>query len=277
MRKTLVASLLLAWLVPAHAADNLPKIVAKAPPMPVETNWTGVYLGVQVGAGIGAQPFDVSGIGITNPLFNAAKINALGNAGAIGANAVGFLGGPSLELLYQVPSTPWVFGVGADWNYSSLSAQGTGSGNSNVVPGIVSSVNNSATASLLWDASVYGKIGYAFDNNKLLAYAIGGLGLGDLSDNAVATSNTGVAGFPVTTLAGATSNVHLGWTAGAGLAWKFEPSWVLKVEYRYVNLGNEGVTLVGTSGAGVTANTQAFNTNDKAAYNKGMIGLSYAF
>jgi outer membrane immunogenic protein len=262
----------------AFAADMAYKAPAYAAPIPY--SWTGVYVGIQVGGAVGAQPFDVGDVGITNPIINAAGVNSLGQAGAIGSNSVGFMGGPHIELLYQAPSTPWVFGLGADWNYSTLSSQGSGSNNNTILVGAIpvatSNIGTQANASVLWDASVYGKLGYAFDNNKLLAYAIGGLALGDLSDNASATTSATAVTLP-TTLAGSTSNTHTGWTAGAGLAWAFEPSWVLKFEYRYVNLGTEGVTLVGTGSSVVGNTTQTFNINDKAAYNKFQAGLDYKF
>jgi outer membrane immunogenic protein len=35
----------------------------------------------------------------------------------------------------------------------------------------------------------------------------------------------------------------VGWTAGAGIEWKFAPAWSVKAEYLFVDLGNQSNTI----------------------------------
>jgi outer membrane immunogenic protein len=66
-----------------------------------------------------------------------------------------------------------------------------------------------------WFGTTRLRLGYTWD--RVLLYATGGLSYGGTN----ATSG------------------HVGWAAGAGLEWAFAPRWSAKVEYLFVDLGDE--------------------------------------
>jgi len=63
------------------------------------------------------------------------------------------------------------------------------------------------------------------------------------------------------------SQVHTGWTAGAGVEYMFAPHWSLKGEYLYKSFGGENYTF---SGIG-TFSTGTLNVNS------GQVGVNYHF
>ena len=65
----------------------------------------------------------------------------------------------------------------------------------------------------------------------------GGLAYGDVSYS----STDPISGRVGTDSAypAAFSRTKVGWTAGAGAEWAFAPNWSAKIEYLYIDLGNE--------------------------------------
>jgi outer membrane immunogenic protein len=95
--------------------------------------------------------------------------------------------------------------------------------------------------------TVRGRLGYAM--NKTLLYGTGGL--------AWAHVDSTTAG-PV-----ASDRYLLGWTAGAGIEYRFAPRWSAKVEYAYMNFPNAGETVAGAT------------VNDKLDVQTIKVGLNY--
>jgi outer membrane immunogenic protein len=124
----------------AHAADLQRAPVYKAPPpAPVEVfNWTGFYIGANIGYSAGRAHID--GLGSTD-------LNGVVGGGQIGYN-------------WQAMGSPWVFGVEVD-------GQGTGQDNSATAGGVT------LTESLPWFVTARGRIGYAFAP-MFMIYATGG-------------------------------------------------------------------------------------------------------
>ena len=81
-------------------------------------------------------------------------------------------------------------------------------------------------------ATAAGRIGYAFNN--LLLYAKGGAAFID-EDHFIIDTPTGF------TLASA-SKTRTGWMVGGGLEWGFTPNWSAKIEYNFMDFGNEAIT-----------------------------------
>src|SRR5689334_13867178 len=81
-----------------------------------------------------------------------------------------------------------------------------------------------------WFGTVRGRAGYAMNN--VLIYGTGGFAYGGGS----------------VTFGGATeSQLHTGWTAGAGVEVGLTPNWSAKAEYLYVQLNNQGYVLTGVN------------------------------
>lgn len=84
-----------------------------------------------------------------------------------------------------------------------------------------------------WLATVRGRAGYAFD--RILFYAAGGA--------ALANRQVGAGGnYPFT------STTQVGWTAGAGVEVALSQNWTAKVEYLYVDLGNQSCPVASCGG-----------------------------
>jgi outer membrane immunogenic protein len=99
--------------------------------------------------------------------------------------------------------------------------------------------------------TVRGRIGYAF--GPALLYATGGYAWAD--------SKISIVGF------GSDSQVHSGWTVGAGAEYMFAPKWSVKAEYLYKSFGNENYTypVLGVLGTGTTN------------FHSGQVGINYHF
>ncbi len=138
-----------AFGVCSAAAADLPVRPAPAPMAPVAYapaaiyNWTGLYIGGQLGAGFGNSSW-------TDP-FTGAKNNFNSGAGFLGGAQVG--GNLQFNML--------VVGVEGDFNWSSLKASGT------------NSIGNAINSNVNWTSTVTGRVGAAFD--RLLVYGKGGV------------------------------------------------------------------------------------------------------
>lgn len=152
----------------ALAAD-LPPPVTKAPTAPVAYapaaiyNWTGFYIGGNLGAGFANSSW-------SDPFT--------GGSNGFGSGA-GFLGGGQIGANYQINML--VLGVEGDFDWTNLKGNGT------------DSIGDTLSAKTNWTSTVTGRIGGAFD--RLLVYGKGGLALAqdqssltDLGGNSASTT-----------------------------------------------------------------------------------------
>ena len=152
----------LAWAAiaaPALAAD-LPVGPAYYPPVaypPALYNWTGIYLGGNVGAGLLSDAISQA---------TAAPLTAL--TGTIKTHPVGLIGGGQVGVNYQF--APWVVGVEASWSSSNISGTSTSGA---VATLAVPAISERMTSAPAWIATATGRLGYAA--NDLLFYAKGGV------------------------------------------------------------------------------------------------------
>jgi outer membrane immunogenic protein len=102
--------------------------------------------------------------------------------------------------------------------------------------------------------TVRGRIGYAV--NQVLFYGTGGFAW---ADNRVSLNGLG--------LSASDSQVHTGWTVGAGVEYMFAPHWSLKGEYLYRSFGGETYLLAGFG----SVNTGTLNIHS------GQVGVNYHF
>jgi outer membrane immunogenic protein len=188
----------------ANAADLPTKAPPPAAPVYVPYNWTGFYIGGNVGGAWanGSITDDVAGFSFST-------------------SHSGFLGGGQVGFNYQVSNI--VLGVEGDFDWTSLNA----TGNSVFFPGIGAGAFLQGSANTKWISTVAARLGVAYD--RWLFYAKGGGGW--IGNNATVTDVTTGATF-------STSNSNSGWVAGAGIEWAFTPNWSARVEYDYIGLRN---------------------------------------
>jgi opacity protein-like surface antigen len=120
-----------------------------------------------------------------------------------------------------------------------------------------------------WDASLRGRIGYAF--GPALIYGTGGLAVADVTESAlygysptvtpaVATANPGVAYGPYANYA-SNEAAHTGWTVGAGGEFAVNRAVSLGLEYRYSDYGKPTYAFV-SDGPDSVSETPAIRLTD---------------
>lgn len=179
----------------ASAADMPVKgPVYKAPPI-VLYNWTGCYIGGNVGGIWGRSNINIPGYPSN---FNITNSSAIGG-GQLGCN-------------YQMQQ--FVFGIEGNWDGMSLSGDALSGG----------AAAERYSVKWTWEASVRGRIGWAPAGTPWLIYFTGGPSWAHLN------SANFIPGLVVTT---AQSGTHNGWTIGGGVEYQLTPNWIAGIEYRY--------------------------------------------
>lgn len=245
MKKVLLAGAAIAALTlgafPAAAADLSNQPVYKAPAsVPVVYNWTGFYIGGNVGYGWGDKDWTQtsSSFGLTlDRSANSAKVD-------------GFLGGAQIGANWQ--SGMWVFGIEGDWDWT----------NADGCSGHVVFVAYSGCTNANWYATVAGRLGVAFD--RTLVYAKGGVAFAD--ENHFITFNG------VTTTSNP-SNTRTGWVVGGGVEYGFWDNWSVKLEYNYMDFGKDNSTF--TYSANPAGLVERWNIDQTVQVVK--LGVNYRF
>ena len=124
----------------------------------------------------------------------------------------GWIGGAYMGYNFQ-PTANWVVGIEGD--ASATTKKGSASGQTVTNP---------------WDATVRGRVGYAFD--RFLVYGTGGVAFGGV------TANDGV---------NAESATKIGWTAGVGVEAALTQNVTGRLEFRHTNLGTVNYPLTNGS------------------------------
>jgi outer membrane immunogenic protein len=204
------AATALIFALQAQAADLPVKApMYKAPVAPI-FSWSGFYVGGNVGYGWGSvKPDTIS--------FYQPITTLVAQIAGIDHNMDGVIGGGQVGYNYQMGT--WVFGLEADISATGMKGS------------VTDSVNGyNAESKLNWLATGRGRIGFTY--NRMLAYATGGVAVGEVK----ATVNDFYPSGTVTTTSAAT---HVGWTVGAGVESALWQNWSVKVEYLYVDLGSK--------------------------------------
>jgi len=237
-----VAAVSLCVLCGAAQAADMRARFGPPPMMAAAPSWTGFYLGLNAGGGIGVSR---SAFSIAGTTF-ATVDNAL--SGAIGGGQVG----------YNWQSGAMVFGVEADFQASGV--KGT---LATPCAGALCAIPLTASYSekVPWFGTVRGRIGFAAAG--WLLYATGGYAYARLDTAASAT-----AGALTATLN--TSENRNGWTVGGGSEMMLAPNWSAKVEYLYLDLGSQTTSYVFPAVATV-------NDSVRTHLHVGRAGVNYKF
>src|SRR5262245_2159061 len=199
-------------------SDPRQSIIAKAPvykaPQAVY-QWTGFYIGGQLGLGRGWTSWQFDGNGKTD------------------MHAAGLVGGGEVGFNYQVGQ--WVFGVEGDMNWTHIRA---------VAPCSNGFFYN-CEAEMSWLSTVTARLGYAYWD-RLLVYAKGGVAIARDRDVFVCTTGAQPTIVPLIGCPSRTdSNTKAGWTVGWGSEFGLTPNVSVNSEISYFNLGSEHANLAG--------------------------------
>jgi outer membrane protein OmpA-like peptidoglycan-associated protein len=136
----------------------------------------------------------------------------------------GGMGGAHAGYNWQMGN--FVLGLEGDAEGGSVSDTATGT--------VIGLGTGSIRDNMDFDASVRGKLGFAFD--RVLVYGTGGVAFGDVSSTYQ---------FPVGNTVAKSSDIRVGWTAGGGIGYAINQNWEVGAEYRYTDLGHQTVSLPG--------------------------------
>lgn len=242
-RNLLAVTVVLGSIHTAMAADLPVKAPAYPPPVVAAYNWTGFYVGGNLGYGWGSSSdpdlsaIDGSGSGVL-AFFNAGgfPITAVNPKGVIGGGQVGY---------NWQPGSTWVFGLVTDFQGSGMQQDGTFV---SVAPLPFIKGRTTVDRSIDWFGTLRGKLGWAQQN--WLFYATGGLAYGHIKEDLTFRSN----GIPQGR--GSNEETRAGWTLGAGTEYAWGP-WSLGLEYLYMDLGhsNAAIQFTGYPGANLDSVT----------------------
>jgi outer membrane immunogenic protein len=251
---------------PSLAADmSAPAYKAPLPPPPPLWSWTGFYIGANAGW-IGSSSNAITNTGSdTGALGLGSALGAGVIPGSIGLSDSGFIGGGQVGYNWQVAPS-WVLGIEADFDGTTAKSSTVA-----VFPGGGGIVPLTTTYSRELDTlgTVRGRVGF-LSSPGLLWYGTGGLAYGETkigSGFACATC------APPAATGSQSSNTPVGWTVGAGVEWKFAPSWSVKAEYLYVDLGNQSNTISYNYPTGASTLTSNVNERDNIV----RFGINYMF
>jgi outer membrane immunogenic protein len=228
----------------AKAADLPVKAPAPAAVPHGPYNWTGLYVGGNIGGSWGGHRTVAT-------VDGAALVDAT-------AHPDGVIGGGQIGYNWQTGS--WVFGLEAD-------IQGSGQKGGWTQNFTVLGVTGSSTTSdkLDYFGTVRGRVGYAWD--RQLLYFTGGWAYGRETIN----NTTTVAGVSVTTTT--RNDITDGWTVGGGWEWAFADRWSARIEYLYIDFGSDSAG----SGSGATPGGTLTVTTNHLTDNVVRAGLNYKF
>jgi outer membrane immunogenic protein len=202
-----IAALIAFSAAPVMAADI--RVPAPPVPLPLAYTWTGFYLGAHMGSAWTNSEWTTVGVPGTDASINAA----------------GFIGGGQIGLNYQFASR-WVIGIDGDFTGSTMNKS---------VNGCFTDPTQTCTIKNRWTALLTGRFGYAFDRS--LFYVKGGAAWGNFNyenPDPVSAGETFSA-----------NKTRTGWTIGGGWEYAFTSNWSAKIEYNFLDFGNDNVTLIG--------------------------------
>ena len=235
---------------PTLAAD----LPVKAPPIvPTIYNWSGCYIGGNVGGGWARvsqeQVANVGGPAINPPNdFGASRGSSFVGGGQIGCD-YRFAGG-------------WVVGVQAMFDFAKINSSHI---EPTAFPGFpIGSFISQNHAKNVFTAT--GRVGYLFAP-QVLGYLKGGLAWTQVDQEFIGT-------VPRTFLSESVSNVNLtGWTIGGGVEWMFAPGWSAFGEFNYMDFGRRDISFV--AGPGTVGAPDVVRT--RYTIETALVGVNYKF
>lgn len=239
---------------PIHAHAATTNAAYKAPSATVAANWTGLYVGGNVGFGLARNETANSIVLPGGALSRNEKFNLNPN-GAVGGGQIGFN--------WQTAPN-WLIGVEADLQSSGQRDSTT------CINGCVPNFIATFAQKIDWLTTVRARVGWI--NGPVLFYATGGWAYGEVSTDFTWVNTSPP---PNDTAAGSFSTKKSGWTAGAGVEAQLIGNWTGKIEYLYVDLGTVSGTVLIT-GPGVFAGGPA-GFSSQVHNHLFRVGLNYRF
>lgn len=282
-----------ALLLTTSMAVNAADLPVKAPPpgpVPAPFNWTGFYVGANIGEG-----WSSNWGGTADPLPSPAVVGI--SPLSFSNKASGIIGGGQIGYNWQFTRN-WLVGLETDFQGAHLRA-----GDSTISPllaspstGFVSNSGAVMSSRVDWFGTVRGRLGLTFD--RWLVYGTAGFAYAKKKSCAnsefpanpdpTPSSADGLLPFPFCArimIAGAfdpilpasTSRIATGWNAGGGVEYALPSTWgnwSVRAEYLFVDLGGESVTAFDVTQSSPVALRYTWN---RLGIQIARFGLNYRF
>lgn len=232
MKKFLLAIASIVLGTASVQAADLAAQYTKAPMMAPAYNWTGFYVGGNVGGQWGSADPTTSTVFSPAGYFATSSVPAINAVGAQRVNSSSVTGGFTAGYNWQVNHA--VLGLEGDINYFGFKGSATGSALYPCCAPTGFTVSSQVSAD--WLATIRGRLGFLAAPTWLL-YATGGAAIAEVKGNFNFTDT-----FAAATESAAIRDTRVGWTVGAGTEFAFGGGWSLKAEYLYVDLGRANAT-----------------------------------
>ena len=222
VKRIAAAALMTAVSISAHAADLPIKAPTNKAPVAAIYDWTGFYVGVNAGLGVGRDLTTINA-----PATNFTEISYQSPFGALGGVQAG----------YNWQAGHWVFGVEADIQGADLHDNYT------CVSSCLPTRAITFDQRIDWFGTARARLGYA--SGPVLTYVTGGFAYANVKDT-IANTFTPVFGgiaFPVTTTTVVNEGIRTGYAIGSGVEASLGGNWTGKIEYLYLDLGNRSATI----------------------------------
>lgn len=223
-------------LLLATSCLALSSVAAQAQVAPPVSNWTGFYIGANVGAGKMTSPGNSSNNeGNALPEVSPASIQVLGFS-TLDANGTGAIGGGQFGYNYQLGN--WVFGIEGEGFWSGIKLTNNGksfNSDGSIFSTFGSSVRNDS------DFTIAGRLGIAFD--RTLIYGKGGWAWGDHKFN----SFSSCCNATPNTFTSSASGTLDGFLAGVGIEHLITRNLSIKFEYDYIGFGAKELVVTSCS------------------------------
>jgi outer membrane immunogenic protein len=252
VKKILLAGAALALFASPGFAADLP--VKAPPPPPPVSDWTGLYVGGNVGWGWAH----------VNSTELAPGTTAFPTGSVFSRNENGFLGGVQAGFNYE---TPYHLVVGVEGDFDWTDIRGTATTISTVTGNRFAGFASTSTGRLEDFALLTGRVGWAAAN--WLFYAKGGVAFGHGNASGVGVLANGTLFDTFTT-----STDRTGWTIGGGVEWGFAPGWSAKIEYNHIDFGSTNIGIARIETGGIFA-TSFESSTERVDVVKG--GINYRF
>lgn len=250
-----IAAIAIAATAPAFAADMAARYSKAPAPAPVMVyNWTGCYIGGNVGGGW-ARTSQTQIAKVGGPVI--VPNNDFGRSTGDGD----IVGGGQIGCDWQFGGN-FVFGIQGMGDVANLRS-------SHVVPTafpgfpVGSFISNNRVN---YTVTATGRVGYLFAP-QLLGYVKGGAAWANQDHNFIGT-------VPAVFLSESANSVdRFGWTVGAGLEWMFAPGWSVFAEYNYMDFGRKDIAFI--AGPATVGAPDIVRT--RLEVSQALVGVNYKF
>jgi outer membrane immunogenic protein len=263
MRRLSIASATLASMLAVGSAFGADLPVKAALVVPVVFSWTGGYVGLNLGYSWGRQTSTgtITGTSITGTTTTTLTPAPLFGSGSLD----GFVGGGQVGYNWQFGN--WVVGFEGD-------LQGTGERKTfdvcNAAGCPAGSTVLTADYRLVWFGTDRARLGF-LPTERVLVYGTGGVAYGSFRAEQFMP-------LFIAPLVATSSNLRVGWTAGAGVEVALDYNWSFKAEYLYFDYGDiGGPTATTQTIAGRTTNNLNYAFTSRFTDNVVRVGINYRF